>query len=74
MMRINLTDNNIGQPKAGEFLRKDVAALFPIADRTMAELCMENENLLIFPYSIANPIVRRFDAVREDEQVLILHT
>ena len=51
-MRINLTDNNIGQPKAGEFLRKDVAALFPIADKTVAELCRENENLLIFPYSI----------------------
>lgn len=51
-MRINLTDNNIGQPYAGTFWRKDVAALFPIADRTIAELCRENENLLIFPYSI----------------------
>ena len=35
-MRINLTDNNIGQVKAGTFLRKDVTALFPIADQTMA--------------------------------------
>jgi 5-methylcytosine-specific restriction endonuclease McrBC regulatory subunit McrC len=51
-MRINLTDNNIGQPDAGTFWRKDVAALFPIADKTIAELCRENENLLIFPYSI----------------------
>ena len=51
-MRINLTDNNIGQQSAETFLRKDVAALFPIADKTIAELCRENENLLIFPYSI----------------------
>ena len=51
-MRINLTDNNIGQPNVGTFQRKDVAALFPIADKTIAELCRENENLLIFPYSI----------------------
>ena len=51
-MRINLTDNNIGQTDAGTFWRKDVAALFPIADRTIVELCKENENLLIFPYSI----------------------
>lgn len=51
-MRINLTDNNIRQPDAVTFQRKDVAALFPIADKTIAELCRENENLLIFPYSI----------------------
>ena len=51
-MRINLTDNNIGQTDAGTFWRKDVAALFPIADKTIVELCKENENLLIFPYSI----------------------
>ena len=51
-MRINLTDNNIGQLDAGTFWRQDVAALFPIADKTIAELCRENENLLIFPYSI----------------------
>ncbi len=48
-MRINLTDNN---PGAGTFLRKDVAALFPIADKTIAQLCWENDNLLIFPYCI----------------------
>jgi len=47
-MRINLTDNNDKQT----FHRKDVAALFPIADKTIAELCRENENLLIFPFSI----------------------
>lgn len=51
-MRINLTDNNIGQPDAGTFQRNDVAELFPIADKTIAELCRENENLLIFPFSI----------------------
>ena len=51
-MRINLTDNNFGQPNVGTFQRKDVAPLFPIADKTIAELCRENENLLIFPYSI----------------------
>ena len=51
-MRINLTDNNIRQSDAVTFQRKDVAALFPIADKTIAELCKENENLLIFPYSI----------------------
>ena len=51
-MRINLTDNNIGQPDAGLFQRNDVATLFPIADKTIAELCRENENLLIFPFSI----------------------
>ena len=51
-MRINLTDNNIGLLDAGTFCRQDVAALFPIADKTIAELCRENENLLIFPYSI----------------------
>ena len=37
MMRINLTDNGVGQP---------------IQDKTIAELCQEYENLLIFPYSI----------------------
>ena len=61
-MRIELTDNNIGQPKAEEFLRKDVAALFPIADKTVAELCRENENLLIFPYSIETSDDRVGDA------------
>lgn len=47
-----MTDNNIGEPDAGIFWRKDVVALFPIADKTIADLCRENEHLLIFPYSI----------------------
>lgn len=51
-MRINLTDNNIGQPDSGIFNRNDISALFPIADKTIAQLCQENKNLLIFPYSI----------------------
>ena len=51
-MRINLIDNNIEQSNAEIFRRRDVASLFPIADKTIAELCRENENLLIFPYSI----------------------
>ncbi len=48
-MRINLIDNNNGKQT---FHRKDVSALFPIANKTIAELCRENENLLIFPFSI----------------------
>ena len=51
-MRINLTDNNIGRADTQTFLRKDIAALFPIADKTIAELCRQNESLLIFPHSI----------------------
>ena len=51
-MRINLTDNNIGQPNAETFLRNDIAALFPIANKSIAELCKENENLLIYPFRI----------------------
>lgn len=49
-MRIELTDNNFGLSSAGNFPRKEVASLFPIADKTIGELCKENENLLIFPY------------------------
>ena len=69
-MRINLTDNNIGQVKAGTFLRKDVSALFPIADKTIAQLCHENENLLIFPYSIEESD----DKVGEASVMTILNT
>ena len=69
-MRINLTDNNIGQPDAGTFWRKDVAALFPIADKTIAEMCRENENLLIFPYSIETSD----DRIGESSVMSILNT
>lgn len=69
-MRINLTDNNIGQPDAGTFLREDVAALFPIAGKTITELCEENENLLIFPYSIETSD----DMIGESSIMSILNT
>ena len=51
-MRIYLKDNNIGQSNVKTYNRKDVSALFPIADKTIGQLCRENENLLIFPYCI----------------------
>ncbi|MBR1499523.1 MAG: hypothetical protein IJ615_07865 [Bacteroidaceae bacterium] len=69
-MRINLTDNNIGQPDAGLFQRNDVAVLFPIADKTIAELCRENENLLIFPFSIETSD----DRIGESSVMSILNT
>lgn len=69
-MRINLTDNNIGQPDAETFQRNDVAALFPIADKTIAELCRENENLLIFPFSIETSD----DRIGESSVMSILNT
>ena len=47
-MRINLTDNSVGPP----LNEKAVADLSTIANKTIAELCRRNENLLIFPYSI----------------------
>lgn len=51
-MRINLTDNNMGLTDAEIFCRKDISALFPFADKTIAQLCKENDNLLIFPCSV----------------------
>ncbi len=51
-MKINLTDNNLGRSNPETFSRRDVAALFPVANKTIAKLCSENENILIFPYSI----------------------
>ena len=65
-MRINLTDNNDKQT----FQRKDVAALFPIADKTIAELCRDNENLLIFPFSIETSD----DRIGESSVMSILNT
>ena len=52
MKSIELTDNNIEQQKAETFDRKNVSALFPIASKNIAELCRDNEGLLIFPHSI----------------------
>ena len=57
-MRIDLIDNHPGKV----YNRNDVAALFPIADKTIAELCQNNENLLIFPFSIETSDDRIGDA------------
>lgn len=65
-MRINLIDNNDKQT----FRRKDVTALFPIADKTIAYLCRENENLLIFPFSIETSS----DKIGEASVMSILNT
>lgn len=58
-MRIYLKDNNCGNYVE---YRKNVAALFPISNKTIAELCQENENLLIFPHNIENAIDRIGDS------------
>lgn len=47
-MRINLTDNSVGQ----QINERAAADVTTIANKTIAELCRQNENLLIFPYSI----------------------
>ena len=52
-MRINLIDNSVGQP----LNEKAVADLSTIANKTVAELCHRNENLLIFPYSIESATI-----------------
>lgn len=51
MIRIKLTDNNIGSD-GNIYGRKDVAELFPVASKDIYELCKDNENLLVFPYSL----------------------
>ena len=65
-MRINLTDNYPGKA----YHRNDVAALFPIANQTIAELCRDNENLLIFPFSIETSD----DKIGESSVMNILNT
>ena len=52
-MRINLTDNNI---VANSYSRNDVAALFPIADKSISQLCRENENLLVSHIALRIPM------------------
>ena len=69
-MRINLTDNNTGKANVKTYNRKDVSALFPIADKTIGQLCRENENLLIFPYCIDETD----DRIGESAVVSILNT
>lgn len=52
-MRIDLTDNNCS---AGNnvYDREKVGPLFRLADKRISQLCNENENLLIFPYSLSD--------------------
>lgn len=69
-MRIYLTDNNIGKANVKTYNRKDVSALFPIADKTIGELCRENDNLLIFPYCIDDTD----DRIGESSVLSILNT
>ena len=52
-MRIELTDNNLKKTNEGIFLRKDISPLFAMTGKTVAELCRENERLLIFPYCLS---------------------
>ncbi len=49
-MNICLTDNHIGKI----FLQEEISPLFSIANKSIAELCRTNENLLIFPESITD--------------------
>ena len=51
-MRIDLTDNNTERATAAIFHRKDISALFPVANKKISQLCKENKNLLVFPDSI----------------------
>ena len=69
-MRINLTDNINEKFTAAMYQRNEIAALFPIAGKTIAELCKENDNLLIFPYSIESSD----DRIGESSIISILNT
>ena len=51
-MRLDLTDNTIGGNNCRTYSRKEISALFPIADKKISDLCRENEKLLIFPDSL----------------------
>jgi len=51
-MRINLTDNYNREDNAKTYLGKDIAALYSISDRSISDLCKENEGLLVFPGNI----------------------
>ena len=69
-MRIYLRDNNTGKANVKTYNRNDVSALFPIADKTIGELCRENDNLLIFPYCIDDTD----DRIDDSSVVSILNT
>ena len=50
-MRIDLEDNNRFN-NAKRCNRKEVSAIFPIAGKSIVELCKANDNLLIFPHCL----------------------
>ena len=50
-MKIDLTDNNKSNHP---YSRKYISALFPIAGKSITELCKEHENLLIFPHCLGD--------------------
>lgn len=60
----------MGKANVKTYHRKDVSALFPIADKTIGQLCRENENLLIFPYCIDDTD----DKIGKSSVVSILNT
>lgn len=60
----------MGKANVKTYHRKDVSALFPIADKTIGQLCRENENLLIYPYCIDDTD----DRIGKSSVVSILNT
>ena len=50
-MRINLTDNCVAS-ESQLFHRDAIRDLFPLADKSLEELCKDNENLLVFPENL----------------------
>ena len=54
-MDIRLTDNHRPHRNHITFDRDAVAPLFPIANRTIGQLCAEHDNLLVFPHALQSP-------------------
>ena len=52
---IHLRDNNIAEKEGGCIkTREEAKDIFCIADKSIKALCEENENLLVFPYSMGD--------------------
>jgi len=51
MKRISLTDNTIGKESV-TYDRKEVADLYCITDKTIDQICKENEGVMLFPNNI----------------------
>ncbi len=51
-MVINLSDNCLKPTDKNTFSRHHIAPLFPYGNKTIEQLCKENNKLLIYPYSI----------------------